>query len=382
MRFEFATATRIAFGPGVLRELQPKQFGKQALVVGSRNASRLAPLIEILERDGVTFTHYAVGGEPTIELVSRGAEQARDTQSDFLIGFGGGSAIDAGKAIAALTTNPGDPLDYLEVIGKSKPLITPPLPYVAIPTTAGTGAEVTRNAVLFSPEHRLKISLRSALMLPRVAIVDPDLTKDLPSALTAATGMDALTQLIESHVSTRANPLTDALCLDGIPRAARSLRRVCFAPDDMEARTDMSLASLYSGMALANAGLGAVHGFAAAIGGMFSAPHGAICAALLPPVMQANIEALQNRQPNSERLDRYGHVARLLTGNEAASLNHGVNWVRNLCSDLKIPRLSAYGITQTDAKLICEKAAAASSMKPNPIALAADELHSILIEAL
>ena len=382
MRFEFATATRIAFGPGVLRELQPKQFGKQALVVGSRNPSRLAPLIEILERDGVTFTHYAVGGEPTIELVSRGAEQARDTQSDFVIGFGGGSAIDTGKAIAALTTNPGDPLDYLEVIGKSKPLTNPPLPYVAIPTTAGTGAEVTRNAVLSSPEHRLKVSLRSPLMLPRLAVVDPELTKDLPPALTAATGMDALTQLIEPYVCTRANPISDALCLDGIPRVVQSLRQVYSTPDDMQARTDMSLASLFSGMALANAGLGAVHGFAAAIGGMFSAPHGAICAALLPPVMRANIEALQKRQPKSEAVNRYRHLARLLTDKETARLEDGVNWVRNLCSDLRIPRLSAYGITHPDANLICEKAAAASSMKPNPIPLTSEELHSILIDAL
>src|SRR5258706_69704 len=232
MCFEFATATRIVFGPGALREFQANQFGRRALVIGSHNASRLAPLLEILELNGIAFTHYAISGEPTVDLVSRGVEQARRSESDFVIAFGGGSAIDAGKAIVAVVTNPGDLFDYLEVIGKSKPLVHAPLPCIAIPTTAGTGAEVTRNAVLASPEHRVKVSLRSPLMLPRLAIVDPELTKDLPLALTASTGMDALTQLIEPYVSIRAAPIADALCLDGIKRAAPSLRRVYSAPDD------------------------------------------------------------------------------------------------------------------------------------------------------
>src|SRR5438477_2754869 len=348
MPFEFATASRVVFGPGVLREFQPNQFGRRALVVAGRSASRIAPLLEILKRTGIDSTHYPITGEPTLDLVSRGVEEARKTESDFVIGFGGGSAIDGGKSIAALVNNPGDVLDYLEVIGKSKPLAHPPLPCIAIPTTAGTGAEVTRNAVLASPEHRVKVSLRSPLMLPRLAIVDPELTKDLPPALTASTGMDALTQLIEPYVSIRATPITDALCLDGIKRAARSLRRVCSAPDDLDARTDMSLASLFSGMALANAALGAVHGFAAAIGGVFPAPHGAICAALLAPVIRTNIEALQQRLPQSESLERYREVARLLTGKSGAKATEGVNWVRELCSDLKIPRLAAYGITRAD----------------------------------
>jgi len=370
------------FGPGALQEFQPNQFGRRVLVVGSRAPSRIAPLLEILNRGGVVCTHYAISGEPTVEMVSRGAEEARKSESDFVIGFGGGSAIDAGKAIAALVNNPGDVFDYLEVIGKSKPLVHPPLPCVAIPTTAGTGAEVTRNSVIASPEYRVKVSLRSPLMLPRLALVDPELTKDLPSPLTASTGMDALTQLIEPYVSIRATPITDALCLDGMKRAARSLRRVCSAADDLDARTDMSLASLYSGMALANAGLGAVHGFAAAIGGMFSAPHGAICAALLAPVIRVNIDALQQRQPKCEALARYHDVARLLTGNHDAKLMDAVDWVSHLRDDLKIPRLTAYGITRADVSSVCEKAAAASSMKGNPIALSPEELQSILTEAL
>ena len=382
MRFEFATATRVIFGTGVLREFQPAQFGKRALVVGGRTASRLSPLFEILDRAGVAFDHYAVDGEPTLDLISRGIDAARKNQADFVIGFGGGSSIDAGKAIAAMMNNPGDLTEYLEVIGNSKPLLHPPLPYIAIPTTAGTGAEATRNAVLASPSHRLKVSVRSPLMLPRLALVDPELTKELSPALTASTGMDALTQLIEPYVSIRANAMTDALCLDGLRRVARSLRRACSTPEDMTARTDMSLASLFSGMALANAGLGAVHGFAAAIGGMFSAPHGAICAVLLAPVIRANIEVLRHQQPISEHLARYREIGRLLTGKPEAEAKDAIEWVAQLCQDLHIPRLSSYRISRNDAGEICRKAAATSSMKGNPVVLDQRELESILTEAL
>lgn len=191
--------------------------------------------------------------------------------------------------------NGGDPLDYAEVIGHGRPLERRSLPLIAIPTTAGTGAEVTRNAVIGSPEHRVKVSLRSPLMLPEVAIVDPELTRDLPPALTASTGLDALTQLIEPLVSCRTNPLTDALCRSGIQRAARSLRRAVEHGEDLVAREDMSLASLFSGLALANAALGAVHGLTGPLGGMFEASHGALCASLLPAVMEANVRALRHR---------------------------------------------------------------------------------------
>jgi alcohol dehydrogenase class IV len=252
------------------------------------------------------------------------------------------------------------------------------LPLIAVPTTAGTGAEVTRNAVLQSPEHRVKMSLRSPLMLPRVAIVDSQLTHDLPPTLTASTGMDALTQLIEPFVSKRANPVTDAICRAGLPRVARSLRRAFQNSDDAEARDDMALASLFGGLALANAGLGAVHGFAAPIGGMFSAPHGAICAALLPDVMETNIRTARE-QGAAQTLRRYEEVTRLLS--ERKEADDGVNWVRELCRDLKIPRLAAFGIQRGDFVDIAKRAADSSSMKGNPVVLSQARLVEVLERA-
>src|SRR2546426_778420 len=286
-RFEFATATRIVFGAGALRDVGPiaKDFGHRALIVTGRSAGRASALNRLLGEQGIARWTLAIAGEPKIEDVERGIQLARREGCDLVIGFGGGSAIDAAKAVAALTTNEGDVLDYLEVIGRAEPLTNPPLPVIAVPTTAGTGAEVTRNAVLASPEHRVKVSLRSPLMLPKVALVDPELTHDLPAELTASTGLDALTQLIEPYVSCKANPLTDSICAEGIRRAARSLRRVFDNGADKSAREDMAVVSLFGGLPPPHARLGAVHGFASPIGGVVSAPHRAACAAPFPPPM-------------------------------------------------------------------------------------------------
>ncbi len=299
-----------------------------------------------------------------------------------MIGFGGGSAIDAGKAIAAMLTNDGDLLDYVEIIGRGRALARPSAPFIAIPTTAGTGSEVTRNSVLASPEHRLKVSLRSPLMLPRIALVDPALTCDLPPALTASTGLDALTQLIEPYTCSRANPMTDALCVEGIRRAGRSLRAAFADGGNAAAREDMSVASLFGGMALANAGLGAAHGFAGPIGGMFPAPHGAICAALLPHVMETNLHALQKRDSTNPSLQRYAEVAKLLVNSNDAKPEDGVAWIRKLVSDLRIPPLRTYGVTGENTSELVGKARNASSMKANPIALTDEELAAILEAAL
>jgi alcohol dehydrogenase class IV len=343
---------------------------------------RAEPLYALLKTANIEFTVFRVTAEPTVELARDGVETARQFGAQFIIGFGGGAAIDAGKAIAALTTNPGDPLDYLEVIGRGRPLANPPLPYIAVPTTAGTGAEVTRNAVLASAEHRVKVSLRTPLMLPRLALIDPDLMVSLPPDITASTGMDALTQVIEPFVSNAANPMTDAFCREGIIRAARSLRRAYRDGTDIDAREDMALAALFGGLALANAKLGAVHGFAAPIGGMFDAPHGAICAALLGPVMRANIEALRSRMPQNPSLERYTEIARLLTGNPGAAAEDGAVWVETLMRDLSIPGLGTYGIAAAAFPEIAGKAAQASSMKGNPVELTTGELTAILAEAL
>ena len=267
-------------------------------------------------------------------------------------------------------------MDYLEVIGLGRPLAIPAAPCIAIPTTAGTGSEVTRNAVLASLEHRVKASLRSPSMLPRLAVVDPELTYQLPPAITAATGLDALTQLIEPYVSVRANPMTDQFCVEGMRRAAGALPRVWENGGDKEARSEMAWASLLGGMALANAGLGAVHGFAAPIGGMFSAPHGAVCAALLPHAMGVNVRAIRARAP--EKLQRYNEVARLITRRPHATAWDGVAWTAALCRRLEIPPLRAYGVTESDLGLLVEKAAQASSMKGNPTVLTEEELLEII----
>jgi alcohol dehydrogenase class IV len=384
MRFEFATATRIVFGPGAIAESGKiaRTLGKRALLVTGRNPARTEPLTRALDAAGVTHTILSVGHEPSVADVEQGVEMARSRGCDLVIAMGGGSAIDCGKAIAAMLANPGALLDYLEIIGAGKTLPNPSLPFIAIPTTAGTGSEVTRNAVLSSTEHKVKVSLRSAGMLPAVALVDPDLTLGLPPELTASTGMDALTQVMEAYVSLRANPFTDLLSKDGLRRAAVSLRKAFHEGNDARAREDMALASLYGGLALANAGLGAVHGFAGPIGGMFSAPHGAACAALLPHVMEGNIHALRSRDPESPALERYGQIARILTGDPGAGKEDGVAWVRDLVRELRIPPLGSYGITPAHVPDVVEKARHASSMKPNPIELTSQELAQILNAAL
>jgi alcohol dehydrogenase class IV len=384
MRFDFATAGRILFGAGCAQDAVPAaaQLGCRALFVTGARGGRTAGLVRHFEAGKVKCIPFAVAGEPDVETVRQGVSVAREQECDLVISVGGGSAIDAGKAIAALIPNSGDPLDYLEVIGRGKPLENPSASFIAIPTTAGTGSEVTRNAVLASPEHGVKASLRSASMLPKLAVVDPELTSCLPPAVTASTGLDALTQLIEPYVSIRGNAMTDMLCVEGIRRAALALPRAWSNGSDREARAEMSWASLLGGMALANAGLGAVHGFAAPIGGMFPAPHGAVCAAVLPHAMDVNVRALKARAPESRALHRYGEIARLVTGNAAAGAEDGVAWVANLCRTLEIQPLRAYGVREQHASGLAAKAANASSMKGNPISLTADELKEIVLRAL
>jgi len=387
------------FGAGKLREIGPiaRGFGRRALIVTGRSADRSRELNRLLGEQGIARWIFTLPGEPTIEQVQSGVRLARLEACDLVVAFGGGSAIDGGKAIAALMRNDGDALDYLEVIGRGQALAQPSAPFIAVPTTAGTGAEVTRNAVLASPQHRVKASFRSPLLLAKVAVVDPELTYRLPPAITASTGLDALTQLVEPYVSCRANPLTDAICTQGLRHAARSLR-LAFeqsqrAADDplladgageryRFAREDMAVASLFGGLALANAGLGAVHGFAASIGGMFPAPHGAVCAALLPHVMEANARVLRARAPESESLRRFDEVGRLLCASAKATASDGIGWVHELCADLKIPRLSAYGISSSDFALLIDHAARASSMKSNPIPLTMEDMKAILEAAL
>jgi len=384
VRFEFATATRIVFGRGALSALEVTitPLGCRALLVHGRSAARAEPLRERLAATGLGCLTLGIEGEPTVDAVRRGAAAAREADVDVVVAVGGGSAIDAGKAIAALCGNDGDVLDYLEFVGRGRPLERPPLPFVAIPTTAGTGSEVTRNAVLASPEHRVKASLRSALMLPRVAIVDPDMLLGLPPAVTAASGLDAFAQLLEPYVSVRANPLVDALCREGLVRSARSLRRAFEGDVGPAVREDLALASLFGGLALANAGLGAVHGFAAPVGGMFDAPHGAACAALLPAVVRVNVRALERRAAGSVSLARYREIAAIVCGSPDATIADGVQWIESLVLALGIPGLRRHGAREDDVPALVAKARSASSMKGNPIELLDDELREIVLASL
>lgn len=381
MRFEFATVNRIIFGTGTAKETVPAvlNFGTRALFVLGAPAALAQPLLDQLSHAGVVTSVFAVTGEPTVETALHGVRQARALSADVIIGFGGGSALDTGKAVAALLTNPGDIFDYLEVVGAGKPLSQPSAPYIAIPTTAGTGSEVTRNAVLALPHLQVKVSLRSATMLPTLAIVDPELTYTLPPAITASTGLDALTQCIEPFLSNAANPLTDALCREGIRRAARSLQRAYQNGKDVEARLDMCVASLCGGLALANAKLGVVHGLAAPIGGMFpEASHGAVCARLLPYAMETNLRALATRAPQSPALARFDELAAIVRQNQAGKQVGLLDWLHAICEAMRIPSLSAYGIGPEDYPALAAKAQKSSSMKGNPIPLTDEELIGIL----
>jgi alcohol dehydrogenase class IV len=383
MLFEFGTADRIIFGAGSIDRVGrlAADLGRRVLVVTGRSPERADGLVQQLKRHDILACRFSITGEPTLGLLTEGLSQARGHAADLVIGLGGGSVVDTGKAVAALLSNSGDVMDYLEVIGRGRPLTNVPAPYIAVPTTAGTGAEVTCNAVLKSTEHDVKVSLRSPMMFPLFAVVDPEVTLSLPPQVTAATGMDALTQLIEAFVSKKSNPLTDNLCRDGIKRAARSLRTAYFRPDDLSARSDMSLASLFSGLALANAGLGAVHGIAGPLGGLCDAPHGVICAKLLPTVVKINVQALQSREPTSAALVRYQEVFRWLTGSQTATAADGTEWLHQLVKDLQIPPLCDYGLRPSHIARLVLQAQKASSMQTNPVTLTASELAEIVSEA-
>jgi alcohol dehydrogenase class IV len=388
MRFEFMTAGRIVVGPGSAAELPRLLAGigrRALLVVGRGAAARGGPAAELARRlaeSGLVGATFSAGGEPDITAVEAAARLARESACDIAIGIGGGSVLDTAKAAAALATNDGGALDYMEVVGAGKPLEQAPLLVVAVPTTAGTGSEVTRNAVVAAPQFRAKASIRHSSLLPRLVLVDSTLTHDLPRSVTAGSGLDALTQLIEPYVSRRAQPISDGLCLEGIARAAWALRRTYHQPDDAAAREAMATASLLSGLALANAGLGAIHGIAAPLGGAYPAPHGAACAALLPHVTVVNIRALRRRDPDGPALPRYARAAETLLGRAGATPDDLVAALRELVAELDIQPLKAYGLAELDVPELAAQAAQASSTRANPIDLEVEELAEAIAAAL
>jgi alcohol dehydrogenase class IV len=383
VNFEFAAPSRIIFGEGRLADV-PKivsAMGSRALVVEGRSG-RAESLVRQLGDVGLATTTLQVSSEPTIALVEAGLAQARRERCDVVVALGGGSVVDAGKAISALLTNDAPVRDYLEVIGKARPLANRAAPFIAIPTTAGTGAEVTRNAVLMAEDEQVKVSLRSPLMLPAVAVIDPELTYSLPPSVTASTGLDALTQCIEPFVSPQANPLSDAVAREGMHRASGALLRAFRDGSDREARRDMAVASLCGGLALANAKLGAVHGFASPLCGMFPVPHGMACARLLPLITEINVRAIRARMPNAAAVGRYDEVARIVTGDASARAEDAAVWLRELVAELSVPGLASYGVKGGDIPRVVAAARQASSMQGNPIVLTEAELCEALGAAI
>jgi alcohol dehydrogenase class IV len=385
MLFEFATGTHIRFGAGCLAEVAEIVRGlgaRRILLVTGRTPDRAARVRRALQGADCDVAELAVTGEPTVELVRMAAQRAVNQRIEAVVACGGGSAIDTAKAVAALVTNRGDPRDYLEAIGRGRTLDRPPLPVIAIPTTAGTGAEVTRNAVLLSRHERTKASLRSPTLAPVAALVDPDLLAESPPALLRASGFDALSQLIEPFLSARASPLTDAWAREGIRRSVRSLRRAVLEGPDAAAREDLALASLLGGLCLANAGLGAVHGFAAPAGGMLEAPHGAICAALLSPVLAVNLRVITARAANHRSLPRFAELAVLLTGRPTADAQQSVTFLDSLSRDLGVEGLSRLGMTEPEIPGLVERAKRSSSLRGNPIELTDEELTELVQRAM
>jgi alcohol dehydrogenase class IV len=384
MQFEFSTATRILFGEGIRARLGnlALEFGNRALLITGIPDNAAAGINDILEQSLLETIIYPIAGEPTIEVIQRGVQLAKELEADLIIGLGGGSAIDCAKAIAVILTNPGDLTDYLEVVGQGKTITTPPVPIIAIPTTAGTGAEVTMNAVIGASDFGVKVSLRSPLLFPRLALIDPEMTYSMPPDLTASTGLDALTQLIEPYVCNASNPITDSLCREGISRSARALLTAVRNGMNVEARQDLCIASLFSGMALANARLGAVHGFAGVLGGALSIPHGMICTCLLPIVMEINLRAIKTRLPESNIINRYREIACLVTNNPFATDNECVEWVKQLCALLEIQSLGKFGLRKSMFPEVIEKSSKASSMKGNPVVLTSEEMFEVLERAM
>jgi alcohol dehydrogenase class IV len=384
MRFQFVTATQILFGSAAVRQVAKTAtgMGKKVFLATGTDRQRASVLQEDLAQLGLECVVFSTPGEPTVPMAQEAMGLARNAKADLVIAMGGGSALDLAKTVATMLTNDGDLTRYLEVVGEGRPIKNRCAPWIAIPTTAGTGAEVTCNAVLLVPEHRRKVSLRSPLMLASMAVIDPDLTHTMGPQVTASTGLDALTQLIEPFVGLGANPMTDGLCREGIRRVAQSLARAYGRGNDVEARQDMAMASLFGGLALANAGLGAVHGLAGPLGGHLGAPHGAVCGRLLPWIMEANVRALAQRAPTSPARARFDELGPLLTGRRDAAAAEAIQWVHGLCHDLAIPGLGQWGLGDQDIPAMVDSARTSSSMRGNPTALTTDELAEVLEKAL
>jgi alcohol dehydrogenase class IV len=389
-RFALARTPRLLFGAGRIAEL-PKlvaAFGKTALLVTAQSSTRRPAWLVLrrgLEDAGVRQFHALVTTEPSPEFVDATAAEYRPKKVDVVVAIGGGSALDAGKAVAAMLRQQGSVVDYLEGVGDPARLSGARAGLIAVPTTAGTGSEATKNAVLSRVgPNGFKKSLRHDDLVPDVALVDPELTLPCPPELTAACGLDAFTQLLEAYVSTGASPLTDALAESGIERLIACLpRAVRHGETDLAARTGMAYAAFLSGVTLANAGLGTVHGLAGAIGGLFAAPHGVVCGTLMGAVVAANVHSLvDTHAEHAVARRKYAQVGRWMMGrpelDEAAACHALVDALHAWIDDFHLPRLGAFGITDADLDRLVD----AAENKSNPVALAKDEMRTVLAERL
>lgn len=376
--FTFRTATEIVFGRGEAARAAGRiaAFGTSILLVHGANAARADWLAADLEAQGCRLLRLVAASEPDLDLIEDGLSQARHFRPDCVVALGGGSVMDTGKALAGLVPAPRPVMDHLEVVGAGLPLDVAPLPFIAIPTTSGTGAEVTRNAVIGVPSHRRKVSLRDPRMLAALAIVDPALTDGTGRTVTLDSGLDAITQLIEPFVSSRANPVTDALCRAAIPPALAAIVRLMQGEDE-QARDAMAFASLSGGLALANAGLGVIHGLAGPLGGLAPAPHGAICGVLLPHGIRQNRAAVTDPAMRARFDVVLGWLADAMQTEAETALDAFVAW--SASSGLR--PLSALGLTKEDCALAADAALQSSSMKANPVALDRRALLAIMDQA-
>lgn len=389
MNFNVAPLPQIRFGGGRLAELPDvtRAWGCRVLLITGARAFRATPAWQTLT-EALADCHLhdmVVDGEPSPQLVDAAVARFRDANIDVVVGIGGGSVLDAAKAIAGLLPFGNSVLDHLEGVGRGLPYTGPALPFIAVPTTAGTGSEATRNAVLsVQGEQGYKKSFRHDTLVPRVALVDPELLHSCPPARIAANGMDALTQLLESFVSTRASPFTDALARDALQRVARGFEAAWRGGDSEDAargREAMAYGALISGITLAQAGLGSVHGLASPLGAYFPIPHGEACGTLVAAATHANIRLLHTREPDSIALHKYAEAGRILSGQHGLSDEEAqdalVAKLHAWTEMMDIPRLGNFGITEQDIPRIVADSRG-NSMQTNPIVMTDDEIAQLV----
>lgn len=378
--FSFFSPQAIHFGRGQSKNTAAlaATFGTSVLLVHGTSASRAQWLIDACHAADLRIETISCANEPSLLDIERALDQLNGAAPDVVIGLGGGSVLDFAKAMAALICCEGDPKAYLEVVGDGRPLDCEPLPMIALPTTAGTGAEVTKNAVILVPDQGMKVSLRDPQMVPNIAIVDPSLMQGAPKNVALAAGLDAVTQVIEPYLSIKSNPMTDALCRAAIPIGLRVIKDLV-ENDTPEAWEKMAWVSTCGGLALANAGLGAVHGFAGVIGGKTNAPHGAICGALLPAVLEAHLRKAEKQTELSDRLNWVLHCVDTYFAQDETG--GGITALRSWSQKMGLLGLEGLGLVSADYSEVAEAASSSSSMNGNPFVLSQQELLEILHSA-